>query len=45
MSHQHNAGLIYSINVTSKLFENVAEFRYLGATLTSQNVMHEEMGN
>ena len=39
MSHQHNTGLIYSINVTSKFFENAVEFRYLGATLTLRRLM------
>jgi hypothetical protein len=37
MSRQHNTGLIYSINMTSKSFENVIEFRYLGAALAESH--------
>jgi hypothetical protein len=33
----------HSIKVANRCFENVAEFKYLGTTLTDQNCMHEEI--
>jgi hypothetical protein len=30
----------HSIKIANKLFEDVAEFKYLGTTLTDENCMH-----
>jgi hypothetical protein len=43
MSRHHTAGQSNYIRVANKSFEKVAEFRYLGATLTDQNCIHEEI--
>jgi ribosomal protein S2 len=31
------------INIAKRCFENVAQFRYLGTTVTNQNVIQEEI--
>jgi sorting nexin-29 len=43
MSRNQNAGHNHNINVDNKSFERVEEFKYLGATLTNQNSIHEEI--
>jgi hypothetical protein len=43
MSHHHTAGQSTYIRVANKSFEKVAEFKYLGATLTDQNCIHKEI--
>jgi hypothetical protein len=35
----------HSIKIAKRFFEDVAEFKYLGTTLTGQNCMHEEIKN
>jgi tRNA U34 5-carboxymethylaminomethyl modifying enzyme MnmG/GidA len=40
--HQ-NAGQSYDIKVANRYFENVAKLRYLGKTITSQNLIQEEI--
>jgi hypothetical protein len=40
--HQ-NAGQIHNIKIKNTAFENVAKFRYLGMTLTKQNLIQEEI--
>jgi hypothetical protein len=45
MSHHQNEGKNCNIKTGSRSFENVAEFRYLGTTVTSQNLIHGEIMN
>jgi hypothetical protein len=42
MSRSQKIGQKHSIKVANRSFEDVAEFKYLGITLTDQNCMHEE---
>jgi hypothetical protein len=37
------AGQRQSIKIGNRSFESVAKFKYLGATLTDQNCIHEEI--
>jgi hypothetical protein len=43
MSCYQKAGQKQCKNIVNKSFEDVAKFKYLGATLTDQNCMHEEI--
>jgi hypothetical protein len=43
MSRNQNAGHNHNTKIDSKSFERVEEFKYLGATLTNRNSIHEEM--
>jgi hypothetical protein len=43
MSRYLNSGLNQNIKIANESFENVATFKYLGATLTNQNDIHEEI--
>jgi hypothetical protein len=43
MSRHQNAGHNHNINIDNKSFETVEEFKYLGATLTDRNSIHEEI--
>jgi hypothetical protein len=43
MSRHQTAGQSNYIRVANKSFEKVAKFKYLGATLTDQNCIHEEI--
>jgi hypothetical protein len=40
--HQ-NSGQIHDIKMGNRCFENVAQFRYLGTTVTNQNLIQEEI--
>jgi hypothetical protein len=42
MSRDQNAGHNHNIKTGSKPFEMVEEFKYLGATVTDRNSIHEE---
>jgi hypothetical protein len=42
-SQHQNAGQNHDIKVANRCFENVAQFRYLGATITFQNLIQEEI--
>jgi hypothetical protein len=43
MSHHQTVGQSNYISVANKSFERVAKFKYLGATLTDQNCIYEEI--
>jgi hypothetical protein len=43
LSHHHNAEQIHDIKTASRSFENVAQFRYLGMTVTNQNLIQQEI--
>jgi hypothetical protein len=43
MSRHQNAGQNQNINVTNTSFENVAQFKYFGTTVTNPNPIHEEI--
>jgi hypothetical protein len=40
---RQNAGQSHDIKVGNRCFENVEQFRYLGTTVTSQNLIQEEI--
>jgi ribosomal protein S2 len=41
LSLHQNAGQNHEIKTAKRLFENVAKFRYLGTTVTNQNLIQE----
>jgi ribosomal protein S2 len=43
LSRHQKAGQSHDIKIANKCFENVAKFRYLGATITNQNLIQEEI--
>jgi hypothetical protein len=43
LSRHQNVGQNRDIKTANKLFENVSRFRYLGTTLTNQNLIQEEI--
>jgi hypothetical protein len=43
LSRHQNAGQRYDIKIDIRCFENVAKFRYLGTTITNQNLIQEEI--
>jgi len=43
MSRDQNAGRNNSVRIDNSSFERVEEFKYLGATLTNQNSIPEEI--
>jgi hypothetical protein len=43
LSRHQNAGQSHDIKIANKCFENVAKFRYLGTTITNQNLISEEI--
>jgi hypothetical protein len=45
MSRSQKIGQKHSIKIAKRSFEDVAEFKYLGTTLTDQNCMHEEINS
>jgi hypothetical protein len=43
LSHHQNAGQNHDMKIANRSFENVLQFRYLGTTVTNQNLIHEEI--
>jgi hypothetical protein len=43
LSHQQNAGQNRDIKIANRSFENVSQFKYLGTTVTNQNLIQEEI--
>jgi hypothetical protein len=43
VSRDQNAGQNQNINIDSKSFETVEQFKYLGTTLTNQNSIQDEI--
>jgi hypothetical protein len=43
LSRHQNAGQNHDIKIGDRCFENVAQFSYLGTTITNQNLIQEEI--
>jgi biotin operon repressor len=43
LSRRQNAGQNQDIKIANRSFENVSQFKYLGTTVTNQNVIQEEI--
>jgi ribosomal protein S2 len=43
LSRHQNAGQSYDIKIANRCFENEAKFRYLGTTITNQNLIQGEI--
>jgi hypothetical protein len=43
LSHHQNSGQIHDIKRANTAFENMAQFRYLGTTVTNQNLIQEKI--
>jgi hypothetical protein len=43
LSRHQNAGQNHEIKTANRCFENVVQFRYLGVTITNQNLIQEEI--
>jgi hypothetical protein len=43
LSHHQNAGKNHNIKIGDRSFENVVQFKYLGATITNQNLIQGEI--
>jgi hypothetical protein len=42
LSGHQNARKNYNIKIAKRYFENVTQFKYLGTTVTSQNLIQEK---
>jgi hypothetical protein len=43
LSRHQNVGLNRDIKIANRSFENVSQFKYLGMTVTNQNLIQEEI--
>jgi hypothetical protein len=43
LSHHQNVGQNRDIKIANRLFENVSQLKYLGTTVTNQNLIQEEI--
>jgi hypothetical protein len=43
LSHHQNAGKNHDIRIANRCFENLAQFKCLGVTVTNQNLIEEEI--
>jgi hypothetical protein len=43
LSHHQNAGQNHNINIDDRSFENVAQIKHLGTTVTNQNLIQKEI--
>jgi hypothetical protein len=43
LSRHQNAGQNRDIEIANRWFENVSQFKYLGTTVTNQNLIQEEI--
>jgi hypothetical protein len=43
LSRHQNAGQNHVIKIANRCFENVAQFKYLGATVTNKNLIHDKI--
>jgi hypothetical protein len=43
LSRHQNAMQNHGIKIANRWFENVAQFKYLGTTVTNQNLIQEEI--
>jgi hypothetical protein len=43
LPHHQNARWKHHLKITNRSFENVAQFKYLGTTVTNQNLIQEEI--
>jgi hypothetical protein len=41
LSRHQNVGQNRDVKIANRLFENVSQFKYLGTTITNQNLMQE----
>jgi hypothetical protein len=43
LTRHQNAGQNHDIKIANKCFENVAKFKYVGTTVTNQNLIQQEI--
>jgi hypothetical protein len=43
VSRDQNAGQTREVNIGNRSFENVSQFKYLGMTITNQNLIQDEI--
>jgi hypothetical protein len=43
LSRRQNAGKNHNISIANRYFENVTEIKYLGMTVTNQNLIQEDI--